>query len=269
VVHVQGSHLDTRYNWFLAYLWDRSEEVVEDSTYVPTETYPRNSSVLHVSGATTTIRIVLLVPPDGAATLADIPSGQPFTYQFGPSTPGNVGIGYAIDVQNASPSLGVAVGPRANLTVRDNGQPLTISMGDDLGDRERDRRAGARRAAQVLLSDRGARPGPRVQLRAQHALARPARRMHVCAFAPDGTCSGPADAMTPIGVLLQPPESQLRAGFVRVGGAYSPVLGRQWGQLGQPLLRDLERVDFQTGPDAIVPLAWGANGVAPEVIPRP
>jgi hypothetical protein len=93
------------------------------------------------------------------------------------------------------------------------------------------------------------------------------RRVHVCALDPsDLTCAGPDDAMQPLGVTLSPPESQLRPGFVRVGGADSVVLNRQWSQTGSPRRWDLVRIDRAIGPDAIVPLSFAPQAAAPEVL---
>lgn len=126
-VHFKWCALDTRYNWVLVYLHERSTLIVENSVEVPTENYPRDDSTVRVTGTNTRTRVVLLMPPDSSAELDDIPAGETFTYQFGRGTPGNAGIGYLVDVQNSFVRWGVSSGPRSNIAIRNNGQPLTLS----------------------------------------------------------------------------------------------------------------------------------------------
>lgn len=96
------------------------------------------------------------------------------------------------------------------------------------------------------------------------------RRVSVCELDPANlTCAGASDAMTPLGAQLAPPETQLRPGFVRVGAGFGVVLARQWSQsFGSPLW-DLVRIDYETSPNAIVPLSFAPSAAAPEVIPAP
>jgi hypothetical protein len=96
-----------------------------------------------------------------------------------------------------------------------------------------------------------------------------ARRVHVCELEADRSCAGPDDAMTAIGALLAPPESQLRPGFVRSGSAIPLVFQRQWSQLGAPRVWDLVRVDWQSDPGAMTPLSFAPNAAAPEALPKP
>jgi len=95
-----------------------------------------------------------------------------------------------------------------------------------------------------------------------------ARRIHVCELETDGTCIGPADAMTPIGVALAPPESQLRPGFVRGenGNDWWLLFQRQWSQAGASRIWDLARVAWPSDPGAVDPLAFAPSAAAPEVV---
>lgn len=90
------------------------------------------------------------------------------------------------------------------------------------------------------------------------------RWTHVCELGPDLSCVGDA---VPVGVELHPPESTAFPGFVLVpkAGLSTLVFTREWGTLGEPPGRDVQRLDFHVGPDARHPLAFGANatGIAP------
>lgn len=123
-----GCGLDTRYNWMLAYAHDRSTLQVHDSVDAPTETYPRDASTVQVSGANTRTRVVLLIPPQASAELGDLPTGDTFTYQFGRGTAGNAGIDYLVQVFESWARWGVSSGPDSDVTIRDNGQPVTLSF---------------------------------------------------------------------------------------------------------------------------------------------
>ncbi len=126
-IRFQGCALDTRYNWVLVYVRDRSTLFVDNSTQVPTESYPSGDSTVHVTGAATSMRVVLLMAPGSNAELDDIPAGTTFTYQFGRGTPGNGGIGYLVDVQNSWVRWGISSGPKSHVAIRHNGQPVTLS----------------------------------------------------------------------------------------------------------------------------------------------
>ena len=96
-----------------------------------------------------------------------------------------------------------------------------------------------------------------------------ARRLQVCAIDPtDSSCEGPDDAMQELGALLSPPENQARPNFATLGGALSLLTTWQWSQVSGGTLRDLSRLDFESGPAAFVPLGFGSGALSAEAIPR-
>lgn len=126
-VRIANSTLDTRYSWLLAYMNGRSRLRVDNSVFLPTEIYPRDSANVEILGPDTSVRTVLLIPPHATALIEGLPGSPLYSYRFGRGQPGNAGIDYLVDVQNSSSRIGVSVGPLANVTLRDNDQPVTLS----------------------------------------------------------------------------------------------------------------------------------------------
>jgi hypothetical protein len=93
------------------------------------------------------------------------------------------------------------------------------------------------------------------------------RWTHVCHLGEDLQCDGEA---VPVSVERTPPEGTPLPGFVSIAGSGYPslVFTREWGVYGGEFGRDITRLDFASGPDAIVPLAFGHNAVAASPIRR-
>ncbi len=90
------------------------------------------------------------------------------------------------------------------------------------------------------------------------------RRTTVCALDASLRCTG---TPTLLGAERTPPESTPLPTFVVLsGGEMTVVHGREWAVPGLPTLRDLMRVDFETGPDARVPLEFARTAIAGQAI---
>jgi hypothetical protein len=93
------------------------------------------------------------------------------------------------------------------------------------------------------------------------------RRTTICELDDTRRCIDPAGEL--VEAESTPPEGTPLPTFALLpSGQMTVACTREWGVAGMPMLRDIERIDFQLGPGARVPLAFGRHALGAQAIYR-
>ena len=128
---VVNSTLDRTRNWLLSDQKGQSMLVSIGSLDLPTEIYVKENSTVSIADPRTQSGVWLDFA-DGASGTVDLPIQsdadgelQPYSWRFGRDSAGVSGVGWQLEIANASVGLGLECHPGAQLTVNGRGVPAS------------------------------------------------------------------------------------------------------------------------------------------------
>jgi hypothetical protein len=127
LLRIENVQFDILRSWLLCSLREDARLETINSKSLPTEIYPSDRTGVYIEGPQSEHVVWLEFLPQTGAVLDALPASAPFSYSFGPETPGATGIEYRVDVVNGTANFNVSSFPFSNVTLKENGRPVTLA----------------------------------------------------------------------------------------------------------------------------------------------
>ena len=126
-LRLENVEFSAKRSWVLADFFGSSELRTINSPYIPTETYPHDSSTIWIEGARSDNGVWLEFRPLSKAILERIPEKpNPFNLTLGRGSAEWENVDYQVNVVGGIATFGVISSPRSDVTVRSNGSRLVV-----------------------------------------------------------------------------------------------------------------------------------------------
>ena len=122
---VTGCWLNPQTAWLLCNMMNQSTMIAVETNKVPTELYLQDSAQVSVQGANTSIGLWLLFQSTTDTLNLPNQTSGPFSWQVGRGQGGVSASPWFLNVDNATPGIGVQIQPAAKLVVNGQGVPAT------------------------------------------------------------------------------------------------------------------------------------------------
>jgi hypothetical protein len=128
VLRIENTEFSLKRSWFLGDFHEQSVLRTINSKYIPTEIYPHDEVSISIEGPSSDNGVWLEARPGSKVLLENIPKKTaPFNLKLGKGAPGWENVGYEVNVVNGISTFGVHSMPHSDVTIRNNGSPLTVA----------------------------------------------------------------------------------------------------------------------------------------------